>query len=164
LAAARLLEAAAVVATAASIKMKEVNKSPSNEDVTKDPKNKLDKEAAALASSKPSITNLLTLMNASEKLMIIVSFNLVFGSEAANLLTPLIVANAYNVLVEPSTSEDEERKMFSINHYMILAIIVTIAGIISDFFWVTIQSVVGERVVARLRCRLYSRILKQGEL
>ena len=122
--------------------------------------------------------------------MIFVSFLLVVGSEAANLLTPLIVANAYDVLVDPTITDEEER-MSQINYYMIIAIVVTVAGIIAGFLRVTIQvcitqlvvnisiqsiiislcvsiqlsysqGVVGERVVARLRCRLYSQILKQG--
>ena len=102
-------------------------------------------------------------MDTSEKIMILLSFILVIGSEAANLLTPLIVANAYDILVDPSISDDEER-MSSINYFMILAIVVTVAGIVAGFLRVTIQGVVGERVVARLRCKLYSRILKQGEV
>lgn len=119
--------------------------------------------------------------------MIFVSFLLVVGSEAANLLTPLIVANAYDVLVDPTITDEEER-MSQINYYMVIAIVVTVAGIIAGFLRVTIQvcklrcgypysnnyfivclnstlllqGVVGERVVARLRCRLYSQILKQG--
>lgn len=118
---------------------------------------------AALASSKPSVTKLFHLMDTSEKAMIIVSLVLVIGSEAANLLTPLIVANAYDILVDTSISDDEER-MSRINYYMIIAIVVTVAGIIAGFLRVTIQGVVGERVVARLRCRLYSKILKQGKI
>ena len=114
-------------------------------------------------SSKPSITKLFLLMSPSEKAMIFISFILVIGSEAANLLTPLIVANAYDILVDPTISDDAER-MSSINYYMIIAIVVTIAGIIAGFLRVTIQGVVGERVVARLRCMLYSKILKQGEM
>eukprot|EP00956_Cyclotella_meneghiniana_P005959 scaffold7776_cov65-Cyclotella_meneghiniana.AAC.7 len=99
-------------------------------------------------------------MDKAEKIMIFVSFLLVVGSEAANLLTPLIVANAYDVLVDPTITDEEER-MSQINYYMIIAIVVTVAGIIAGFLRVTIQGVVGERVVARLRCRLYSQILKQ---
>lgn len=145
------------------------------------------KDETALASSKPSIRRLFQLMNKAEKNMIFVSFLLVVGSEAANLLTPLIVANAYDVLVDPTITDEEER-MSQINYYMVIAIVVTVAGIIAGFLRVTIQvcklrcgypysnnyfivclnstlllqGVVGERVVARLRCRLYSQILKQG--
>jgi ABC-type multidrug transport system fused ATPase/permease subunit len=118
---------------------------------------------AALAYSKPSVGKLFRLMDTKEKLMQVVSFVLMIGSEAANLITPLIVANAYDVLVDPTISNDEER-MSDISHYMILAIIVSIAGILTGFLRVTIQGVVGERVVARLRCRLYKQILKQGEI
>eukprot|EP00804_Cyclotella_cryptica_P029022 CCRYP_005225-RD/>CCRYP_005225-RD protein AED:0.05 eAED:0.05 QI:224/1/1/1/1/1/2/816/574 len=115
---------------------------------------------AALAYSKPSVRKLFHLMDKPEKLMQLVSFVLMIGSEAANLITPLIVANAYDVLVDPTISNDEER-MTAISYYMILAIIISIAGIIAGFLRVTVQGVVGERVVARLRCRLYKQILKQ---
>ncbi|KAL7521757.1 hypothetical protein ACHAWX_006438 [Stephanocyclus meneghinianus] len=115
---------------------------------------------AALAYSKPSVGKLFHLMDRPEKLMQVVSFILMIGSEAANLITPLIVANAYDVLVNPTISNDEER-MSDISYYMILAIIIAIAGIIAGFLCVTIQGFVGERVVARLRCRLYKQILKQ---
>lgn len=118
---------------------------------------------AALAYSKPSVGKLFHLMDRPEKLMQVVSFILMIGSEAANLITPLIVANDYDVLVDPTISNDEER-MSDISYYMILAIIIAIAGIIAGFLRVTIQGFVGERVVARLRCRLYKQILKQGEI
>lgn len=74
------------------------------------------------------------------------------------------MANAYDTLVDPTIDDDTNSdRMKSINYYMVIAIVVTVAGIIAGFLRVTIQGVVGERVVARLRCRLYSRILKQGE-
>ena len=134
---------------------------PTNKEIRND--SQKNQEEPSLTSTKPSILKLFHLMDTSEKIMILLSFILVIGSEAANLLTPLIVANAYDILVDPSISDDEER-MSSINYFMILAIVVTVAGIVAGFLRVTIQGVVGERVVARLRCKLYSRILKQGEV
>eukprot|EP00957_Ditylum_brightwellii_P149891 11415947-Ditylum_brightwellii.AAC.1 len=44
---------------------------------------------------------------------------------------------------------------------MVLAIVVTIVGILAGFARAAIQGVIGERVVARLRCTLYKQILKQ---
>lgn len=76
------------------------------------------------------------------------------------MVTPLVVANAYDILVDPSISDNATR-MDGINHYMMLAIIITIVGIIAGFIRATIQGVIGERVVARLRCRLYKQILVQ---
>ena len=85
-------------------------------------------------------------MDKAEKIMIFVSFLLVVGSEAANLLTPLIVANAYDVLVDPTITDEEER-MSQINYYMIIAIVVTVAGIIAGFLRVTVQVCIIQLVV-----------------
>ena len=76
------------------------------------------------------------------------------------MITPLIVANAYDVLVDPTITNEGE-KMSEINGYMLIAIIITIVGIIAGFLRATIQGIIGERVVARLRCNLYKQILYQ---
>jgi ATP-binding cassette subfamily B protein len=95
-----------------------------------------------------------------EMTMLIVSFVFVLASEAANMITPLIVANAYDALVNPNIPDDANR-MSDINRWMMIAIIITILGILAGFLRATIQGVIGERVVARLRCQLYDRILHQ---
>ena len=46
------------------------------------------------------------------------------------MITPLIVANAYDVLVDPTITNEGE-KMREINGYMLIAIIITIVGIIA---------------------------------
>lgn len=117
-------------------------------------------DESSLAYSKPSLRKLFQLLDVPEEIMLIVSFFLMVGSEATNMITPLVVANAYDILVDPSIIDDAER-MSEINYYMMIAIIITIAGIIAGFLRATIQGVVGERVVARLRCKLYRQILKQ---
>ncbi len=76
------------------------------------------------------------------------------------MITPLIVANAYDALIDPTLPDDSER-MSDINRWMMIAIIITILGILAGFLRATIQGVIGERVVARLRCHLYDRILHQ---
>jgi ATP-binding cassette subfamily B protein len=91
--------------------------------------------------------------------MLVLSFCLMIGSEATNMITPLVVANAYDILVDPSVPDDE--RMPQINHWMVIAIVVTLAGILTGFLRVTIQGVIGERIVARLRCQLYAKILAQ---
>ncbi len=95
-----------------------------------------------------------------EMAMLIISFIFVLGSEAANMVTPLIVANAYDALINP-TIPDNAQRMSEINHWMMIAVIVTIVGILAGFLRATIQGVIGERVVARLRCKLYEQILRQ---
>lgn len=92
--------------------------------------------------------------------MLVFSFTLMIGSEATNMITPLVVANAYDILVDPTIVDDSQR-MSEINHYMMIAVIITIVGIVAGFLRATIQGIIGERVVARLRCTLYSQILKQ---
>eukprot|EP01083_Nonionella_stella_P208689 757134_1 len=111
------------------------------------------------ASTKPSLYKLFKLAT-PEMPALIVSFILMIGAESTNMITPLIVANAYDILVDP-TIVDEGEKMSQINYYMLIAVIVTLAGIVAGFIRATIQGVIGERVVARLRCRLYKQILGQ---
>jgi ATP-binding cassette subfamily B protein len=117
------------------------------------------KKEAELQSSKPSFGKLFLLAK-PEIPMLIFSGILMVGSEAVNLITPLIVADAYDTLVDPNVLSDDAR-MSEINRIMIIAIIVTIAGILGGFIRATIQGVIGERVVARLRCQLYAHILRQ---
>ncbi|KAL7540659.1 hypothetical protein ACHAXR_010683 [Thalassiosira sp. AJA248-18] len=118
------------------------------------------KDDAAVAYSKPSVWKLFQLLTVPEEIMLVLSFVFMIGSEATNMLTPLVVANAYDLLVDPTIADDDER-MSEINYYMLIAVIITIVGIIAGFFRATIQGVIGERVVARLRCKLYKQILKQ---
>ncbi|KAL3807073.1 hypothetical protein ACHAXA_011007, partial [Cyclostephanos tholiformis] len=111
-------------------------------------------------SSNPSLRRLLKLAM-PEMAMLIVSFVFVIGSEAANMVTPLIVANAYDALVNPTIPSDAQR-MYDINHWMMIAIAVTVVGIFAGFLRATIQGVIGERVVARLRCKLLPEVLTQS--
>ncbi|KAL9180710.1 hypothetical protein ACHAXT_011163 [Thalassiosira profunda] len=115
--------------------------------------------AEVLESSKPSLARLFRLAK-PELPMLLVSFLLMIGSEATNMITPLVVANAYDILVDPTITDDAER-MSQINYYMMVAIIITIVGILAGFLRATMQGVIGERVVARLRCQLYGQILHQ---
>mmetsp|Transcript_9465 Transcript_9465/g.12712 ORF Transcript_9465/g.12712 Transcript_9465/m.12712 type:complete len:658 (+) Transcript_9465:200-2173(+) len=112
-----------------------------------------------LTAAKPGLGKLFQLAK-PELPMLIVSIVLMIGSEATNMITPLIVANAYDILVDP-TIENNDDRLSEINHFMVLAIVVTIVGILAGFARAAIQGVIGERVVARLRCTLYKQILKQ---
>lgn len=123
-----------------------------------DIESKINKENE-LAAAKPSLGKLFALAKPEIPMLILASV-LMVGSEGVNLITPLIIANAYDVLVDPTFEVGGDR-MSEINHYMSIAIIVTIAGILAGFIRATIQGIIGERVVARLRCTLYKQILQQ---
>jgi len=117
------------------------------------------KKEAELQSTKPSLGKLFALAQ-PEVPMLIASGIVMVGSEAVNLITPLIVADAFDTLVDPTVLSDDDR-MTEINRVMIIAIIVSLAGILGGFIRGAIQGVIGERMVARLRCQLYANILKQ---
>ncbi|KAL3930516.1 MAG: hypothetical protein SGBAC_011734, partial [Bacillariaceae sp.] len=117
-----------------------------------------EEKEAELQSAKPSLGRLFALAK-PEVPMLIFSGILMVGAEAVNLITPLIVADAYDTLVNPAINNEE--RMTEINRVMTIAIIVTVAGILGGFIRATIQGVIGERVVARLRCQLYAHILRQ---
>lgn len=114
---------------------------------------------ASLEATKPSLRRLFHTAK-PEVPMLILSVILMIASEGSQMVMPLIVANAYDTLVDPGITDDDER-MADINYYMLITIIISIAGLIAGFFRATIQGVIGERVVARLRCQLYAQILKQ---
>ena len=59
-------------------------------------------------SSRPSLMRLLKLAM-PEMAMLIISFIFVLGSEAANMVTPLIVANAYDALINPMILDNAQR-------------------------------------------------------
>ena len=96
-----------------------------------------------------------------------------FFSEVAGLLLPLVTARAYNALPGGSMDELDWMSLVSSNatrptdaatiinetmtFVLILFVLSTTIGLVSGFT----ASVAGERVVARLRTRLYAHILKQ---
>merc|ERR1712232_105717 len=49
----------------------------------------------------------------------------------------------------------------TINYCLLITVIITVAGVMFGFLRSTIQGIIGERVVARLRCQLYAQILTQ---
>jgi ATP-binding cassette subfamily B protein len=106
----------------------------------------------------PSISKLLNLARPEFPELSFACF-LMVGSEATSLITPLVVANAYNTLVDPTVAQEE--KMSSISWTMILVLIIHFAGVTTNFMQGCILGTVGERVVARLRNQLYTSILKQ---
>jgi len=80
-------------------------------------------------------------------------------AEATGLLNPLILAQAYNDLIDPNLTQGQ--RMSQINRTMVLVLIVHFGGVFVSFFRVTLMGIVGERVVARTRSNLYRSILQQ---
>lgn len=108
---------------------------------------------------RPSLGRIFSLAK-PEIPMLIISTILMIASEGTNLITPLIVAQAFNLLVDADLKDDDLR-MSEISNRMVFAIFITLIGTIGTFIRSSIQGIIGERVVARLRCQLYAGILKQ---
>jgi len=81
------------------------------------------------------------------------------ASDASNLVVPIIIARAYDALVDSENSHSEISN--EINHVMTLVFVLTVASVSVGWIRLAIQGVVGERVVARLRLQLYQSVLKQ---
>jgi ABC-type multidrug transport system fused ATPase/permease subunit len=112
------------------------------------------------SSSLSSSLGMLLRVARPELGMLLLALFLMIGAEATGLLTPLIFAKAYDVLVNPNITENEVR-LAQINSYMALALYIHVAGIVGGFLRSTILGIAGERVVARLRNQLYANLLSQ---
>ena len=117
-------------------------------------------EAPALQKngSPPSLARLFNTVK-SEQPMLCFGLLLLLAAEAATQVVPLIVAKAYDAIVNPELNSTE--KMADINYYMLISIVIFASGMIVSFFRVCIFNIVGERMVSRLRIKLYSSILSQ---
>uniref|UniRef100_A0A7S3QFU2 Bile salt export pump n=1 Tax=Chaetoceros debilis TaxID=122233 RepID=A0A7S3QFU2_9STRA len=106
----------------------------------------------------PSLRRLFQTVKA-EQPMLFVGLVLLFAAESTGQVIPLIVAKAYDAIIDFTLDNDE--KMADINYYMLISILIFIAGIFAGFLRGSIFGVVAERMVARLRNDLYGSILKQ---
>ncbi|KAG7360075.1 efflux ABC transporter permease/ATP-binding protein [Nitzschia inconspicua] len=109
-------------------------------------------------SSPPSLKRLFQ-MAGPELFMLVVAIFLMIASEVTNLVLPLIVANAYDVLVDEALNSAE--RMTEINRFMGVALAIYAAGLVGGYLRAAILGVIGERMVARLRYKLFGSILKQ---
>lgn len=110
------------------------------------------------APDVPSFGRLLTLAK-PEWTMLAVAFILMVGAEGLGLYNPVLLADAYDYLINPLLTTSE--RMTEINGEMALVLILHGAGVVGGFFRVAIMQSAGERIVARLRYDLYSSILSQ---
>lgn len=140
-----------------SIKKEDDDEDGSTDD---DDQSKKSSTAAATppASSPPSVKRLFQ-MAGPELTMLIVAIFLMIASEVTNLVLPLIVANAYDTLVDESL--DSSERMVEINRFMGVALILYAAGLVAGYLRAAILGVIGERMVARMRFQLFGSILNQ---
>ena len=110
------------------------------------------------AASSVSLIKFLGLAR-PESAMLLVSVVLMITSEALGLYNPLLIADAYNDLVDVNLSPSE--RMSNINRIMMFALVIHFSSVVLGFLRSAIMGIAGERVVARTRNSLYSSILKQ---
>lgn len=116
------------------------------------------KEEHILESIPPTFFEFLLLAK-PELPLLIFSFVLLILADVANQILPIIIARAYNALVDPALSPSE--RTYRINFTMMLVFILTLIGSTMGWFRLTIQGLAGERVVARLRLGMYKSVLSQ---
>ena len=115
-------------------------------------------EEHQLESTPPTFFQFLLLAK-PELPLLIFSFVLLIVADVANQILPIIIARAYNALVDPALGPSERANQ--INFTMTLVFILTVVGSTLGWFRLTIQGLAGERVVARLRLGLYKSVLSQ---
>lgn len=106
----------------------------------------------------PPFTKLLNLAR-PEFFLLALAFAFMVASEASHLCIPLLLANAYDDLVDPAIPNDE--RMSAINEMFFWVLIIHGSGMFLSFARSAMMGIAGERVVARLRNRLYASILAQ---
>lgn len=141
-----------------SIKKEDDDEDGSTDDDDQSKKSSTAAAATPPASSPPSVKRLFQ-MAGPELTMLIVAIFLMIASEVTNLVLPLIVANAYDTLVDESL--DSSERMVEINRFMGVALIIYAAGLVAGYLRAAILGVIGERMVARMRFQLFGSILNQ---
>jgi ABC-type multidrug transport system fused ATPase/permease subunit len=94
-----------------------------------------------------------------ERCMLILSLFIMILGEGLNLVTPLLIANAYDTLVDSTLSAAQ--RMSDINTTMIWVLVVHTVGTLFVLVRASINSAAGVRIVARTRGQLYDALLQQ---
>jgi ATP-binding cassette subfamily B protein len=105
-----------------------------------------------------SFTKLMSLAY-PERYPLLVALFLMIVAEGLGLVIPLLIANAYDVLVD--TSLTPSQRMSDINQTMIYALLLHVVSLTAQYLRAVIMGAAGVRLVARTRNRLYQSILKQ---
>lgn len=136
-----------------TIKAKNDNSEP--EDTGNDPVSTTEDDEPNGSASLPQLLGLAR----PEAGMLFVALLFMIVAEATGLINPLLVAQAYDNLVDDSLDNSERMKRISWTMALVLAI--HFGGVLLSFVRSSIMGVAGERVVARVRTQLYGAILKQ---
>ena len=132
-----------------------------NNDETNDSSSNDSEES--VESSPPSLLQFLLLAK-PEFPHLLLSFLFLLLAGAADLITPIILARAYDALVEvdPTNNNTHADDIAStINRVMAYVFLFTALGTLAGWIQSAIQGIIGERVVARMRLKLYESILHQ---
>jgi len=113
---------------------------------------------AEKGESPPSLSRVFQIIKPEGKVLL-VGFILLFAAEATTQVIPLIVAKAYNAIIDFTMDPDE--RMSDVHYYMLVSIIIFLSGSVATFIRFSIFAVAAERCVARLRIQLYGSILNQ---
>ncbi|CAB9526055.1 Cyclolysin secretion/processing ATP-binding protein CyaB [Seminavis robusta] len=113
---------------------------------------------SSVDSSPPSLTKIIR-MARPEFPALILAVVLMVAAEAIGLVNPIVIARAYDALVDETLTDEE--KMAEIHTAMILVMVLHFSGVAAGFVRHSLLGVIGERLVARLRNQLYGAILKQ---
>jgi ATP-binding cassette subfamily B protein len=88
---------------------------------------------------------------------LVLTMLLATASEVCNLYNPIVMAAAYNAVIDPLTSADTKRT--KVRDQIILVFALQFSGQILGYCKDLLVGIAGERVVARLRNRLYRNLL-----
>ena len=94
-----------------------------------------------------------------ERCILFVALLFMIIAEGLNLIIPLLIANAYDALVNLDLTSSQ--RMSEINETMIYVLILHVVSVTTHYLRSSIMSAAGVRIVARTRNRLYECIMKQ---
>ena len=101
-------------------------------------------------------------LSSQERPALLVALLLRITSEGAGMVMPLILAEGYNAVVDGLVREEEASvTQDTLARVFILALSLHVAGNVFGFLAGCATGVAGERVVSRLRRRLYDHLLTQ---
>lgn len=141
-----------------SVPSSDLPASSSSKDKHKDDDDDKNKQTDDKKHSKPSLGKLLSLAR-PEYSVLTVSVLFMIIAETTSLLNPLVVAEAYDYLVDPELTSSD--RMSKINRTMTIVLLLHAFGMVFGFLRSSLMGVAGERVVARLRNTLFQSILNQ---
>jgi hypothetical protein len=101
-------------------------------------------------------------LSSEERPVLVLAVLLRFVSEGANMIIPLVLAKAYDAVVENyQKPEKEHETRRTITHSFILVLSLHVGGQLAQFLSSISAGMAGERVVSRLRRKLYQHLLEQ---